>query len=536
MVKIKMKQKIPKKVKKSTKMLNNMFQQMLGLEAPKKEIILDKYINLLKKIIKYYKVYKLFINFNIFWNLFQEEQVNVKEQINNYLFELKKNIEEPLNKHISLYKEELEVSSKEPNMEDTLPTQTHDVDQFNINIDNKGIDNILEILEKCNNKEINNLYNKLKDCTEVKQIIITTSKLKDYVKYIKNRQNIVIGKSDRFIVKESSIELKLLDFCKLDLKFIWNSNKSNEIIKKYILNILSHTYEIGLDIYKIITSPNIDIRKFSKIIVDSIKNLKIQIPGCNKAFDIISNSINILENNFDTYYKDSMQSKNPSMIIEHFISDIAIQTKPNGNLTKQFKQIISFLQTNITKKMGKTKNKEMEKIFGILNKNIEIMEKKKYTKEDKEEMLKKTEDVFNTIYNKTKNDIKTEEDNIDTTQILEVEKPSEPVISHREPKSQNEEGAEQSLTRDTPKGRGIEDSRETSTRPLAPYINKVIDIIPPSSTSLPSTTHTPDVGETNEVNIVPSPSPPNIVLEKEPPELQTQTIKNNLEDDSYIII
>ena len=111
--------------------------------------------------------------------------------------------------------------------------------------------------------------------------------------------NIKIGINDSFIMNAPGVEFKPLDFSNLDLKFIWYSNKSNKIIKKYILNILSHTYEIGYNTYKLITSPNIDIREFSNIVVKSIESLKHKIPGCSNAFKIISNSVGTLEGNFD---------------------------------------------------------------------------------------------------------------------------------------------------------------------------------------------------------------------------------------------
>ena len=76
------------------------------------------------------------------------------------------------------------------------------------------------------------------------------------------------------------------------------------------------------DIYQIITSPDIDISEFSDIIVDSIKQARKMIPRANKAFKKIEESVELLKDNFQNYYKDFITTKNPTIIIENFILDV----------------------------------------------------------------------------------------------------------------------------------------------------------------------------------------------------------------------
>ena len=141
--------------------------------------------------------------------------------------------------------------------------------------------------------------------------------------------------------------------------------------QKYILNILSHTYKIGLDIYQVITSPDIDIKKFSRVLINNIEKMKKQIPRCNKAFDIIANSVHLLENNFDGYYKNSVEAENPSIIVENFIVDVSVSQNATASTTAQFRKIIMFMK----KQSAGNKDPRVAKLFKILNSQFSIMQR-----------------------------------------------------------------------------------------------------------------------------------------------------------------
>jgi hypothetical protein len=141
--------------------------------------------------------------------------------------------------------------------------------------------------------------------------------------------------------------------------------------KKYILNILSHTYLIGHEVYEIITAPNIDIKKFSRVLLANIDKMKKTIPRCDKAFDIIKNSVEMLENNFKGYYKNSVESANPSVIIESFIVDVSMSQKSNAVITGQFRRIIMHMK----KQAANNTDPRVKKLFKILNSQFDLMAK-----------------------------------------------------------------------------------------------------------------------------------------------------------------
>jgi flagellar biosynthesis chaperone FliJ len=120
-------------------------------------------------------------------------------------------------------------------------------------------------------------------------------------------------------------------------------------------------------------SPDVDITKFSEKMVESLQKLKTRIPRCEKAFAKIAKSVNLLQDNFSDYYKDFLVAQNPNVILENFISDVSVSSKADPDTIRQFRTIIEHCRSNF---MGNNKDPKIEKIFEVLNTNMEILEKK----------------------------------------------------------------------------------------------------------------------------------------------------------------
>lgn len=309
----------PKGNDQDTDMLNDMFEQMTGSKNADHEIIIPKFIRINEIISKFIKIYTLLLNFNEFIDKFDEYKVEFDE-----------------------------IKDFTKNLEKLVVTDLSETKMMQISKD-----------------EINILYNALKNKKEIQSIIITSSNLGKYKKHL-DENNL----RDDFIKREPGLSLKPFAFTQLDIKVLWSSDKLINMAKKYILNILSHTYKLGHEIYDIVTSPDIDIKKFSKVLIDSIDKMKKQIPRCDKAFNIIRNSVEMLEDNFKGYYKNSVESENPSIIIESFIIDVSMKQKSNASITGQFRKIIMFMK----KASGNVTDPRVKKLFGILNSQIAKME------------------------------------------------------------------------------------------------------------------------------------------------------------------
>lgn len=260
------------------------------------------------------------------------------------------------------------------------------LESFNNTIYNKVINNKLEtsiykkniqgFIDDCKNifsqdvsdDQLIKHYKIIKENKIIKDCIHMCKNLIRYKKYIEDNDNL----SDSFIKSSKMHEFIIFPFCNFDIKMIYTHVKIDESISKYILIFLNMIFKTSYEIYEIITSPDIDISKFSDIIIQSIQQAKKMIPRANRAFKKIEDSVELLKNNFQNYYKDFISTKNPTIILENFILDCS---KENGEdvdleLARQFKRIVMFYQK---KSQGKIKDPRINQLFEMLNKNFEML-------------------------------------------------------------------------------------------------------------------------------------------------------------------
>ena len=345
---VKIKKVMPKGSTEDADMLNDMFSQMTGSENADTDIIIPKMCKLNSYLIKYAKIYKLLLSFNEFIENFPECKSNFMEII-SFIERIENIVTEP-----SKFTE--------------------------------------EILKTWSSVNVNELYKKFKATKEVQEIVITSGNLGKYKKYLTDMENL----GDEFIKREPGLSFIPISFTGLDLKVLWASGKLNLMAKKYILNIISHTYTIGHNVYQLITSPDIDIKKFSEVLIKNIEKMKKQIPRCDKAFDIIAKSVTMLENNFEGYYKTSVEAENPSVIIESFIIDVSMSQKANATVTTQFRKIIMFMK----RQSANTKDPRVSKLFKILNSQFNMMQKETGVVPDSDDdETSKPDDETNSINN-----------------------------------------------------------------------------------------------------------------------------------------
>ena len=314
--------------------LNGMFDQLTGVKDADPEIIIPKFVELKNMIRRLYKVYCVLMEFKEFQKIFPEYQPQLKQTSEFFI---------KLMDTYNIYEKTVETEDK---------------------------------FEDMSGEEVNKMYVALKDSEEVKSLIVASANLNHFKKDLYDEKDL----KDTFIKKEPGVSFTPIPFCKLDLKRIWASDSGSAFVKKFLLTILHKTYTIGFSIYDNITSPNIDIKKFSNVLVESIKTIRKQVPRCDKAFDMIAESVSMLENNFKGYYKTSVEASNPSLIIESFIVDVSMKQKTNATITTQFRRIVMFMK----KKSQGNNDPRVKKLFGILNSQFKTMESNTpgYTREE----------------------------------------------------------------------------------------------------------------------------------------------------------
>ncbi len=229
-----------------------------------------------------------------------------------------------------------------------------------------------ESYKSVSHEEINLLYRKLKENSYVKTLIILCSKLRRYESAFSDQDQL----KENFVNQEPGLSFILFDFSKLDLKIMWANSRMKSSIKRYILMVLASIYKRTHAMYKCVTSPDVDVEKFTQMLINSISELKRQpqLHRCQHAFKRIEQSVELLREKFDDYYRESVASENADMLVMNFIVDVSNQGGANATLTQEFRRIIKYMG-EVSQKTGKNKDPNVQKIFKMLNTNFNLMEK-----------------------------------------------------------------------------------------------------------------------------------------------------------------
>jgi hypothetical protein len=276
------------------------------------------------------------------------------------------------------------IKGKVQSLSKILSAATDDVIRRMFPDEKEGCDDIMKYTEALNSinfldiptadkltpeisRSISEQYTNIKNNNDIKIIILTCKNLIGYA------EKLSVGNDfdDSFIARIPGFEFSPFPFSRLNIKRIWASPQITERTKKYIFTVMKIVLDISKDVYRILTSPDVDVKEFSNAIINSISQVKKQIPRCEKAFAKIEQSVSLLEGNFDGYYKDFIQSQNPSTIIESFVIDVSQSGGADSQTTRQFRTIINYYRKAT---QGKIKDPKIKKVFDMLNDNFNAME------------------------------------------------------------------------------------------------------------------------------------------------------------------
>lgn len=318
--------------------INQMFEEMMGLKDANPDIIRPKFVKA-RNLIRH--TYRVLMQFGTFVPL-RDDFPDLKEALDQ----------------IVVFAESIK---------EQICFSTSDQDETE------------EMYLSVSKDELNGLYKKLKESPAVKDLIVLCNKLNQYSKYFKD----VTQLRDNFIGQEPGLSLLIFPFSTLDLKKLWANNRTKPSVKKYILSILHALYKDVHAVYKTVTSPDVDIDKFTSVLLESIDRLRTE-PGlsrCKNAFKRIETSVSLLKEKFEDYYRESVASENPNMIIESFIVDVSNQGGADARLTREFRDIIKYMH-KLGAQNGKNKDPNVQKIYAVINKNFSMMTGKAAANDD----------------------------------------------------------------------------------------------------------------------------------------------------------
>lgn len=226
------------------------------------------------------------------------------------------------------------------------------------------------------------IYKALKESYVVEQYLLLCKVLLKSSDSVKDKNKL----NDAFIKSFPGTEFYVFPFAKINFKFLFShlleENTENAVeldeAKTYILLSLNMLYITTYDIYQLVSSPDIDIDKLSEVVIMAITSAKKQIPRCEKAFKVISNSFDMLKSNMNDYYKAFVATSNPTIILENFVMDLTKAPAISTDVILQFKKIAMFFRK---KSESRPKDPKLESIFSTLDKIMKIMDDNEETTE-----------------------------------------------------------------------------------------------------------------------------------------------------------
>jgi hypothetical protein len=213
-----------------------------------------------------------------------------------------------------------------------------------------------------------------KETKSIKTCINIYSLLLPYAQYIRDEENL----SGQWITT-AGFGFSIFDFSKLDIYMIWADERCTDQVRKYILTLFNRIYVISAEIYDSYTTPDLDTQRFSELMVDSVNRLQElpELSRCNLAFKKITNSVNMLRDNLKTYHRDFISSKNPSIIMESYIMDLAnAQENPSPVLISQFRKILVFYQKQQAGNQRAFKDNNLMKMCTELDEKLRFLSRK----------------------------------------------------------------------------------------------------------------------------------------------------------------
>lgn len=350
--------------------INSMFEEMMGVKDAEPEIIIPKIVSVRNTLRLLYKIFNQFSTFVDLRNNFPT--------IGGDLDDIKKFVED--------MKESVCIINMTDETEEPYKTLAKE--------------------------EINGIYRKLKENQYVKTLIILCNKLDKYKSNFSDPNNF----KENFVNQEPGLSFKIFNFSGLDLKILWAHDNMKSAVKKYILTVLSKIHTHSYNLYKTITSPDVDIEKFTDVLINSISELKKQpeLHRCKMAFGRIEQSVQLLKDKFGDYYRESVASENPNALITSFIVDVSNQGGADARLTREFRTIIQYMH-KVSQRNGKSKDPNVQKIFKMLNHNYSLMEQHTNAG-DGAPIIPEENDI----------------DNLDLTIVEEKEKPKKKKIKQKQ--------------------------------------------------------------------------------------------------------
>jgi hypothetical protein len=213
-------------------------------------------------------------------------------------------------------------------------------------------------------------YNDIKKSDLVNCFIITCDRLFPYRRFLQDRD----APSGKFVNSIPGTSFEPFPFSTFNLKLAYNLDGAASISQTFLVSVLQKLFELSHSLYREVTSPDVNIDDMVHIIMSNLNNIRNipELSRCTKAFRKIEESVELLKGNFNEYYRDFISTKRGTIMVEHFVSDVAKNTTGDPETRAQFFRIIRYYH-----KMSQNQKQDpkIARLFDRLNEGFKMIER-----------------------------------------------------------------------------------------------------------------------------------------------------------------
>lgn len=226
-------------------------------------------------------------------------------------------------------------------------------------------------------KQFSECYAAIKKSDLINTLIITYDRLVRYKKNFSDEKTL----NHRFIVNMPGVEWCPLPFTNFNLKAVFTQNNISPTTLQFFMVFLHKTHQLLEKLHVELKSPDIDVDQFVDVIVSSITELqkRPELNRCGKAFNKIKQSVEMLKTNFNGYYQDFLDTKDNTIMMQHFILDVSKSTEADPTTAQQFRTIIAYYKKMADSQIDNPKARalieKMNESFSTMNRGTENLVK-----------------------------------------------------------------------------------------------------------------------------------------------------------------
>ncbi len=213
-------------------------------------------------------------------------------------------------------------------------------------------------------------YTEMKKSHLINTFIIMCDRLVIYKKNFADLNNM----NHRFVTTMPGIEWTPFPFTTLNIKHIFALDDVQDNIIQFFMTVFNKAFELSYSLYNEVIAPDVDMKQFVGVLLSNIEEIqkRPELSRCKKAFQKIHDSIGLLQDNFNDYYRDFITTKDSTIIMQHFILDVGKKTSSDPETTRQFREIINYYRKIAGSQI---KNPKVKMLFDKVNSSFERLEK-----------------------------------------------------------------------------------------------------------------------------------------------------------------